>query len=125
MFNSKDLKVLFSASVDGVLIVWSVAGKMLQKIETLSPIYSLAYCPRRPSLLAGFNSKIASYPILSNEEMTLALATTGTTDVLNKVPVLSKEHTDIVKCLGSGDTRFFSAGYVSTDSALLALLMPN
>ncbi|KAJ3305098.1 hypothetical protein HDV03_002025 [Kappamyces sp. JEL0829] len=100
----KEIKVLFSSSIDGFLIAWGPNGKILQKIQTGSPIYSLAYNSRRQQLMAGHNKKVRLFQLISEDSH-------SSTDVLEKRNVACSEHHDIVNCLVSCEGRFYSAGY--------------
>ncbi|ORY40968.1 WD40 repeat-like protein [Rhizoclosmatium globosum] len=101
----KELKVLFSASVDGFIVAWGPSGKILQKIHTESPIYCMAYNQRRQKLLAGYNKRIRVFQMVSPEDSHLS------TDVLERKSVSSSDHTDVVSCLVACEGRCFSAGY--------------
>ncbi|KAJ3086653.1 hypothetical protein HK100_008637, partial [Physocladia obscura] len=101
----KELKVLFSASVDGFIIAWGPSGKILQKIQTGAPIYCMTYNARRQKLLAGYNKKIRVFQMISPEDSHLS------SDVLERKSVSCTEHTDVVSCLVSCEGRCYSAGY--------------
>ncbi|KAI9348234.1 quinon protein alcohol dehydrogenase-like superfamily [Obelidium mucronatum] len=101
----KELKVLFSASIDGFIIAWGPSGKILQKIHTGSPIYCMTYNPRRQKLLAGYNKRIRVFQMVSPEDSHLS------TDVLERKSVSSSDHNDVVSCLVACEGRCFSAGY--------------
>ncbi|KAJ3011791.1 UNVERIFIED_CONTAM: hypothetical protein HDU68_001525 [Siphonaria sp. JEL0065] len=101
----KELKVLFSASIDGFIIAWGPSGKILQKIHTGSPIYCMTYNPRRQKLLAGYNKRIRVFQMVSPEDSHLS------TDVLERKSVSSSDHSDVVSCLVACEGRCFSAGY--------------
>lgn len=101
----KEIKVLFSSSIDGFLIAWGPNGKILQKIHTGSPIYSLAYNSRRQQILAGQNRKVRLFQLIMDD------GNRGNTDVLEKKTVVANDHSDIVNCLVSCEGRFYSAGY--------------
>lgn len=101
----KELKVLFSASIDGLIIVWGPNGKPLQKIPTGSPIYCLAYNSRRQQLLAGYNKKVRLFQTIANEE------NHPVSDILERKSVSCSEHSDVVSCMISCEGRFYSAGY--------------
>ncbi|KAJ3413079.1 hypothetical protein HDV05_008533 [Chytridiales sp. JEL 0842] len=101
----KELKILFSASIDGLIVVWGPSGKTLQKIQTGSPIYSLAYNSRRQQLLAGYNKKVRVFQAISSEDNHTS------TDVLEKKSISAQVHNDVVSCMISCEGRFYSAGY--------------
>ncbi|KAJ3124143.1 hypothetical protein HK098_001370 [Nowakowskiella sp. JEL0407] len=103
---SKELKLLFSASIDGLLVVW---GKIPQKIKTNSPIYSLAYNSRRQQVLAGCNKKVRVFQVNSNDDAVHGGQLNN--EILERKSVCNKEHTDIVSCIVSCEGRFYSAGY--------------
>ncbi|KAJ3240215.1 hypothetical protein HDU81_004352 [Chytriomyces hyalinus] len=101
----KELKVLFSASIDGFIIAWGPSGKVLQKIPTGSPIYCMAYNSRRQKLLAGYNKRIRVFQMISPEDSHLS------SEVLERKAVSCSEHSDVVSCLVTCEGRCFSAGY--------------
>ncbi|KAJ2997848.1 hypothetical protein HDV02_005118 [Globomyces sp. JEL0801] len=103
---SKELKVLFSSSIDGYIIAWGPSGKPLQKIQTGSPVYCLAYNFRRQQIMAGQNKKVRLFQLIGEDALSKV-----TTDVLEKKSVSCSEHLDIVSCLVSCEGRFYSAGY--------------
>ncbi|KAJ3051739.1 hypothetical protein HK097_007248 [Rhizophlyctis rosea] len=100
-------KILFSCAVDGMLIAWGQAGKILQKIQTNSPIYSLAYNSRRQQLMVGHNRCVRVFTFLENLGNTNPL----NTNILEAKSVTCHEHTDVVSCIVSAEGRFYSAGY--------------
>lgn len=100
MVYSKELKVLFSVSIDGFIIAWSATGKVLQKIQTGSPIYCLAHDPRREKILVGQNKLVR-----------LFLLRDDGTEILDRKTVTCNEHSDIVSCIISCESKFYSAGY--------------
>ncbi|KAI8996698.1 quinon protein alcohol dehydrogenase-like superfamily [Gaertneriomyces semiglobifer] len=102
----REHRVLFSVSIDGMLIAWGTNGKPIQKVETGSPIYSLAYNPRRQQLMLGCNKLVRIYQRVNNED------NRGVSkDVLEEHSVTCLAHDDIVSCVVSVEGRFYSAGY--------------
>ncbi|KAJ3139429.1 hypothetical protein HK101_003641 [Irineochytrium annulatum] len=139
MLYCKELKVLFSASIDGMILVWGVSCKLVQKIETKFPIYCLAYNSRRQQLLVGHDKRVRVFQTISTDDSSHVGSTSlpsggggssnpasgggvnptssgggggpGTTDVLERRSVSCEEHTDVVSCMVSAEGRFYSAGY--------------
>ncbi|KAI9091859.1 WD40-repeat-containing domain protein [Phlyctochytrium arcticum] len=101
----KEFKLLFSCAIDGMLIIWGPNGKAVQKIETGSPIYSLAYNSRRQQLMVGCNKQVQLFQLANAEE------SHGQTEILERRSVSCAEHKDIVSCIVSCEGRFYSAGY--------------
>ncbi|KAI8927284.1 quinon protein alcohol dehydrogenase-like superfamily [Entophlyctis helioformis] len=101
----KEIKVLFSCSIDGKLIAWGSNGKILQHIQTGSPMYTLAYNSRRQQIMAGQNRKVRLFQLINSDD------NHGTTDVLERRNVACTEHSDVVSCIVSCEGRFYSAGY--------------
>nr|KAJ3422640.1 hypothetical protein HK105_007194 [Polyrhizophydium stewartii] len=101
----KQIKVLFSCSIDGTIIAWGSNGAVLQKIQTGAPIYCLAYNSRRQQLMAGQNKKVRLFQLINSDD------NHGTTDVLERRNVVCLEHSDVVSCIVSCEGRFYSAGY--------------
>ncbi|KAI8837830.1 WD40-repeat-containing domain protein [Chytridium lagenaria] len=86
---------------------WGPSGKTLQKIETNTPIYCLAFNSRRQQLLVGHNKKVRVFQTISNED----ISGHTNTDVLEARSMTCSEHSDIVSCMVSCEGRFYSAGY--------------
>ncbi|KAH9247138.1 hypothetical protein BASA81_015281 [Batrachochytrium salamandrivorans] len=101
----KEIKVLFSSSIDGTIIAWGPNGKLLQRIQTGSPIYCLAFNSRRQQLMAGQNKKVRLFQLLNSDD------NYSTTGVLERRNVVCLEHSDVVSCIVSCEGRFYSAGY--------------
>jgi hypothetical protein len=70
-----------------------------------SPVYALAYNPRRQQFLAGQNGKVRLFQVANNEDMQ------GSNDIIEKRSITSSEHSDIVSCIVSCEGKFYSAGY--------------
>ncbi|KAJ3224690.1 hypothetical protein HK099_008075 [Clydaea vesicula] len=109
----KELKILFSVSIDGCLIAWAQTGKLLQRIQTGSPIYSLAFNSRRNQILAGFNKKVRVFQFANSEEQNLNSNTNSQNNqkILETRSVACSEHTDVVSCMVSCEGRYYSGGY--------------
>lgn len=107
LIDSKEIKVLFSSSIDGMIIAWSSNGKPIQKIQVNSPVYCLAYNSRRAQLMAGQNRKVRLFQLIGDDN---AHGAGVGSDILEKKTVVCCEHFDIVNCLVSCEGRFYSAG---------------
>ncbi|RKO84000.1 hypothetical protein BDK51DRAFT_43184 [Blyttiomyces helicus] len=90
-----------------MLIAWAAGGKMMQRIQTNAPIYSLAYNSRRQQLMAGYNRCVRVFRLISAED---AQQHGGGSDVLERRSVPCAEHVDVVGCIVSAEGRFYSAG---------------
>ncbi|KAI8810660.1 WD40-repeat-containing domain protein [Cladochytrium replicatum] len=101
-------EVLFSVGLDGNLIVWGPSGKILQKLQTDDPIYSIAFNLRRQQILVGCSKKVRLFQVTSNDDTTAALMQF---EVLERRSVCNHDHSDIVSCIVSCEGRFYSAGY--------------
>ncbi|ORX42833.1 WD40 repeat-like protein [Piromyces finnis] len=100
----RELKVLFSVSIDGQIIVWGPTNKPMQKISTREPIYCLEYNSRRQQLLCGYKGRVRAFHVYSPEEG-------HNTEVIERKAISCCEHTDIVSCIITCEGRFYSAGY--------------
>jgi len=100
----KELKVLFSVSIDGQIIVWGPTNKPIQKISTREPIYCVEYNSRRQQLLCGYKARVRAFHVYSPEEG-------HTSEVVERRAISCCEHTDIVSCIITCEGRFYSAGY--------------
>jgi WD40 repeat protein len=100
----KEFKILFSASIDGCLIAWGPTGKIIQKVQSGSPIYCLAYNSRRQQIMAGQDKFVRLFQMIGLEDGVGS-------QVLEKRNVLCTEHSDIVSCIVSCEGRFYSVGY--------------
>ncbi|KAI9189142.1 hypothetical protein H9P43_000570 [Blastocladiella emersonii ATCC 22665] len=122
----KEIKCLVSSSQDGTIIVWSNNCKILQKIQTGSPVYSLAWNSRRNQLMCGQKGGVRVYQ--AKEDFHILQASTGTAGNASHIPDLvfdlkdlhlpagsrgsgGSTHTDIVSCLHSCEARFYSGGF--------------
>ncbi|TPX61874.1 hypothetical protein PhCBS80983_g00825 [Powellomyces hirtus] len=101
----KEYKTLFSCAIDGMLIAWGPNGKPLQKVETGTPLYSIAYNSRRQQIMVGCNKEVRIFQLVNTED------THGSTDIMETKSVACGEHTDLVSCIVSAEGRFYSAGY--------------
>ncbi|KAG4091430.1 WD40 repeat-like protein [Neocallimastix lanati (nom. inval.)] len=100
----KELKVMFSVSIDGQIIVWGPTNKPIQKISTREPIYCLEYNSRRQQLLCGYKGRVRAFHVFSPEDG-------QSSEVIERKAVSCCEHKDIVSCIITCEGRFYSAGY--------------
>ncbi|KAI8592288.1 quinon protein alcohol dehydrogenase-like superfamily [Geranomyces variabilis] len=98
-------KTLFSCAIDGMLIAWGANGRPVQKVETGTPLYSLAYNARRHQIMVGCSKEVRVFQLINLED------TPGSTDVMETRSVSCGEHTDLVSCIVSAEGRFYSAGF--------------
>ena len=104
----KDIKILFSVSIDGSLVAWNTATmKIIQRINTNLPIYSLAFNSRRQQLLAGYYKKVRVFQFSTDDSPSASrqLIETGSK------PITCSEHSDVVSCMISCEGRYYSGGY--------------
>ncbi|KAJ3015428.1 hypothetical protein HKX48_004593 [Thoreauomyces humboldtii] len=102
----KDYKTLFSCAIDGMLIAWGANGKPLQKVETGTPIYSLAYNSRRQQIMVGCSKEVRVFQLINVED-----THGGSGELMETRSISCGEHTDLVTCIVSAEGRFYSAGY--------------
>mmetsp|Transcript_22487 Transcript_22487/g.73031 ORF Transcript_22487/g.73031 Transcript_22487/m.73031 type:complete len:760 (+) Transcript_22487:29-2308(+) len=114
-------KLLFSSSVDGLVVVWSEKGRELQEVEFGGPVFCMAWNQKRKQLVAGGNCVIHIYRVNKLDGMgvngNFTSSSAGELEGKEGMKVLKlmtsvKSHTDQVRglcCSESG--RIFSAGY--------------
>ncbi|KAI8908490.1 WD40-repeat-containing domain protein [Gorgonomyces haynaldii] len=95
---------LYTAGEDATIRVWDSSGKPMQKIQTGSPIYCLAYNARRQQLMAGQTKKVRLFQLIPSDE-------SYSSQVLEKKSIVCSEHSDMVSCIVSCEGRFYSVGY--------------
>eukprot|EP01135_Chromosphaera_perkinsii_P010375 Nk52_evm47s2118 gene=Nk52_evmTU47s2118 len=100
-----ELKLLFSASMDGAIMLWGSSLKLLQTINTHSPVYCLSWETKYQQLLVGSNGKVRSFLMKSD-----GTDITGGADILTRRPAVACEHSDIVRKIISCESRLYSAG---------------
>eukprot|EP00898_Chlorokybus_atmophyticus_P000231 jgi/Chlat1/1208/Chrsp115S01669 len=121
---SGGVRLLFSCSIDGNVIAWSDKGKELQVVEHGSPVFCLAWNPKRRQLISGAHSTIFIYKACAPTEAIASETTQATTPSspspqdgsgLPKVLKLLhslRSHSDIVRGVACSDSgRIFSASY--------------
>ncbi|KAM4748795.1 uncharacterized protein WCC33_006185 [Rhinophrynus dorsalis] len=98
-----ETKLLFSASNDGMLIVWSSGAVVFDRIKLGNPIFSIAINYRRQILICGFQKQLCVYPLDEKKECG---------HVINLRKSFSDyRHTDIVSCVVSLDSQIYTVGY--------------
>ena len=113
---SQNLKLLFSASVDGTIIVWNEKGVLVQTLATHNPVFALTYDPERQLLVAGSKLGVSIFKSLSAEEVAqldreYRLEKSSNYDVITLLSSI-KSHSDNVRAVCCSDTgRIYSAGY--------------
>ncbi|XP_022092949.1 uncharacterized protein LOC110980503 [Acanthaster planci] len=100
-----DGKVMFSSSNDGMIVAWASGGGVYDRIKIGSPIYCMALNQRRHQLVCGLNGYIRVYGLDEKREKSSIVQVDS--------PYISKEHTDIVKCIVCLESRVYSAGFDS------------
>lgn len=79
------------------------------------PLYGIVYnATKKPQLIVSSNGKIKVFHALSIDQVTLAMATSGNTDLIETKGYTLHEHTDVIRCIECGDGRLFTAGFDST-----------
>ncbi|XP_071842800.1 uncharacterized protein [Apostichopus japonicus] len=96
-------KVMLSSSNDGSVIAWSNSGGVADRIKLGAPVYVMALNIRRHQLVCGFNAFIKVYSLDENRESGHFIKV--------RQPYISREHTDIVKCITCLESRVYSAGF--------------
>ncbi|CAM6099734.1 unnamed protein product [Calypogeia fissa] len=64
LFVPSPVKILFSCSLDGNIVVWSDRGRLLQVIEFGGPTFCMAWDSKRRQLFVGGRGAVQSYIVL-------------------------------------------------------------
>lgn len=64
LFVPAPVKMLFSSSLDGNILVWSDRGRLLQVIEFGGPVFCLGWNPKRRQLVVGGRGAVQLYQVL-------------------------------------------------------------
>ncbi|KAG0571366.1 hypothetical protein KC19_VG005800 [Ceratodon purpureus] len=64
IYVSEPVKMLFSCSLDGNILVWNERGRLLQVIEYGGPVYCLAWDGKQRQLLAGGRGAVQVFKVL-------------------------------------------------------------
>ncbi|XP_048588846.1 probable U3 small nucleolar RNA-associated protein 13 isoform X2 [Nematostella vectensis] len=97
-----EAKLLFSAANDGTFIAWGSGGAVHDRISIGSPIYSMAWNTRRNQLVAAVGTTVQVF--------TLRDPGRESGHVIDPKGDVSREHTDLVKCVVCHESRVYSAG---------------
>ncbi|KAL7748482.1 SCF-dependent proteasomal ubiquitin-dependent protein catabolic process [Sorochytrium milnesiophthora] len=104
----KRLKLLLTASLDGTVVVWGASMKVVDRLQTGEPIYSLSWNARRQQVMVGHQRKVRVFVIREEQGGNI----TTPNEVIDKtVSTSCEEHEDIVSALTSCEARFYSVGY--------------
>lgn len=99
-----DAKLLFSAANDGVIIAWGSGGAVHDKIPIGSPVYCMSWNARRHQIVAAIGCTVQVFNMRDPSR-----DITG--HVIDQKAFISKEHTDIVKCVVCFESRVYSGGH--------------
>ncbi|XP_043559934.1 uncharacterized protein LOC122556802 isoform X2 [Chiloscyllium plagiosum] len=96
-------KLLFSASNDGTIVVWTVGATVFDRIKCNASVFCMAINHRRHQLICGFKKQLRVFALDVKKESghVLDLETSFT----------NHRHKDIVSAVVCIDTRIYSAGY--------------
>ncbi|XP_060693455.1 uncharacterized protein LOC132823530 [Hemiscyllium ocellatum] len=96
-------KLLFSASNDGTIVVWTVGATVFDRIKCNASVFCMAINHRRHQLICGFKKQLRVFALDVKKESghVLELETSFT----------NHRHKDIVSAVVCIDTRIYSAGY--------------
>ncbi|XP_053155947.1 uncharacterized protein LOC128346552 [Hemicordylus capensis] len=96
-------RLLFSASNDSSMLVWSPSGTLLDHISLGYPVFTLAISLARLLLLCGSKGRLVAFPLDEKRESGCVIKVTqGFSD---------RTHTDIVSCITCQDNHIYTAGY--------------
>ncbi|XP_067899004.1 uncharacterized protein [Heterodontus francisci] len=96
-------KLLFSASNDGTIVVWTVGATVFDRITLNTSIFCMAINHRRHQLICGFKKKLRVFALDDKKD-------SGHVLDLGK-SFTDHRHKDIVSAVVCLDTRIYSAGY--------------
>ncbi|KAM7432677.1 hypothetical protein ABFA07_016944 [Porites harrisoni] len=98
-----DAKLLFSAANDGTIIAWGSGGAVYDRIPIGSPVYCMSWNARRNQIVAAVDSTVQVFNMRDpGREIG---------HVIDTKAYVSKEHSDIVKCVVCYESRVYSGGY--------------
>uniref|UniRef100_UPI00398F45DC uncharacterized protein n=1 Tax=Pristiophorus japonicus TaxID=55135 RepID=UPI00398F45DC len=96
-------KLLFSASNDGTIVVWTVGATVFDRITLNTSIFCMAINHRRHQLICGFKNQLRVFALDDKKD-------SGHLLDLRK-SFTDRRHKDIVSSVVCLDTRIYSAGY--------------
>ncbi|XP_041050343.1 uncharacterized protein LOC121281462 [Carcharodon carcharias] len=96
-------KLLFSASNDGTIVVWTVGATVFDRIMLNTSIFCMAINHRRHQLICGFKKQLRVFALDDKKD-------SGHVLDLGK-SFADHRHQDIVSAVVCLDTRIYSAGY--------------
>ncbi|XP_046853532.1 uncharacterized WD repeat-containing protein alr3466-like [Xenia sp. Carnegie-2017] len=98
-----DAKFMLSSGNDGTIIAWGSGGAVYDQINIGTPIYGMAWHSRRNQLIvcAGMTVQLFSMKDPGKE----------LGHVIDTKAFITREHTDIVRCIAALETRVYSAGF--------------
>lgn len=102
------LKLLFSASNDSVIVIIGPGGNVVDKIYIGKPVYCMAINERRKEMIFGVANGLQFHKMYQSRHKNHYLDIRPTSTV--------HEHFDIVRCVLTSDSHIYSAGY---DGALV------
>lgn len=103
------VKLLFCASNDGMISAIGAGGNLMDRVFIGTPIYTLCLNHRRQEIILGVSNGIQFHNLIETKE--------GYSHYINPKPIcLVREHTDIVRCVVSLESKIYTAGY---DGALV------
>ncbi|KAK2566790.1 putative U3 small nucleolar RNA-associated protein 13 [Acropora cervicornis] len=99
-----DAKLLFSAANDGIIIAWGSGGAVHDKIPIGSPVYCMSWNARRHQIVAAIGCTVQVFNMRDPSREIIG-------HVIDQKAFISKEHTDVVKCVVCFESRVYSGGY--------------
>ena len=97
-------KLLFCSSNDAVVSIIGPGGILVDKVYIGQPIYSMALNNRRKEIIFGISNGLQFHQIFETKD--------SFSHYIEAQPIcIVREHTDIVRCVASLDSRVYSAGY--------------
>jgi len=97
-------KILFSSSNDSVLVAFGPGGNVVDKIYIGTPIYAMAIINRRKEVVFGVANGLQFHKLYESKDMANHYVDTKPCFTIH-------EHTNIVRCVVSSDSRIYSGGY--------------
>ena len=102
-------KLLLCSSNDAVVSIIGAGGILVDKVYIGQPIYSMALNNRRKEIMFGITNGLQFHQLNENKD--------SFSHYIEPRPIcVVREHTDIVRCVCSLDSRIYSTGY---DGALV------
>mmetsp|Transcript_34014 Transcript_34014/g.57193 ORF Transcript_34014/g.57193 Transcript_34014/m.57193 type:complete len:788 (+) Transcript_34014:49-2412(+) len=109
MLYSSEARLFFTASVDGKIKMWNNKGEVLHTEKAFTPIYCLAWEPRKRMLMAGTNECVRFYHVPEDPSLIVKANITAATI---KLVCVVNSHKDLIKNIVCSERgKLYSGGF--------------